>query len=225
MIKHQHKSSGNVLFMILIAIFLIGVLTAAMQSSSQNGNENIDREALIIRLSQLKQNVSEIKNAMHFIFENGFSENDIRFAHPDASADYGSITDTPERQVFDRNGGGANYKSPPSGVNDGSNWEFYGGTHMPSTGSDRAELVAVLPNVSGIFCDFVNEKIGYSTRPEDTSTCVNEGASGRFDNGTQFATSPNITDESSFSMTPALEACIECTGDGSLHYVHVLMTR
>lgn len=224
--KHQIQNShGNVLFIILIAIFLIGALTVAIQSTSQTGNENIDRESQIIRYSQVKQYVSEVRNAISFIFENDFSESDIRFAHPDAPADYGLISDTPERQVFARSGGGATYKEPPAGINDGSDWEYYGGTHMPDAGSDRAELIMVLPNVSEIFCDFINEEIGYTSRPQDSSSCLYEGSAGRFDGGTLFNNTPNTTNEASFSQKPGLKACIECTSDSSLHYVEVLLTR
>jgi hypothetical protein len=92
-------------------------------------------------------------------------------------------------------------------------------------GSDRAELIAVLPNVRQTFCEFVNNQFGYTGQPQDTGTCVNEGAAGRFDAATQFAVTPNTTDEASFSKKPALHACVLCTGDGSYHYVQVLMAR
>ncbi len=223
---YQHANqSGNVLFMILVAIVLIGVLTVALQSTSQTGNENIDRETYTIRFSEIKQYASEIENAVRFIFVNNFSESDLRFSHPDAHADYGDITDTPERQIFSRSGGGANYSLPPSGVNDGSAWEFYGETHMPSVGSSNADLVMVLPNVTSGFCDFINEKLGYTGQPEDTGTCVNAGASGRFDGGTLFAAVPNTTNEASFSQTPSMQACVQCGSDSSRHYVHVIMPR
>ncbi|MCB9965364.1 MAG: hypothetical protein H6855_04710 [Rhodospirillales bacterium] len=222
----HHKESGNVLFMILIAIVLTGLLTVALQNTSQTGNENIDRETMMIRASQIRQHLSEIENAIQYIFQNNLiSESDLRFAHPEAPTDYGTITDTPEQQIFNRQGGAATYRLPPSGVNDGSNWEFYGGTAMPGVGSDRADLVAVLPNVTQEFCEFLNEQLGYTAQPQDPGTCVNEGAGGRFDAGTQFSASPNVPDDATFSITPALKACIECTADGSYHYVQVIMSR
>ncbi len=224
-IPKPSPQSGNVLFFILIAIFLMGILTVAIQMSSQSGNENIDEETMSIRFSQIKQHTAEMENAVRFVFDNGFSETDIRFAHPDAHSDYGDITDTPGRQIFSPSGGGATYRLSPDSVNDGSEWEFYGGTSMPDVGSDEAELIAVLPNVTSAFCDLVNRSLGYSTQPQDTSTCVNEGAAGRFDDGTQFSSTPNTVNTGSFTKTPALKACVECAVDGSLHYVHVLMTR
>ena len=219
------SQSGNVLFMILIAIALTGLLTVAIQSTSQTGSENIDREALIIRAADVRQYTAELENAISFVFQNDISENAVRFAHPDAHSDYGTISATPTAQVFSRAGGSATFRAPPSGINNGGAWEFYGGTAMPDVGSDRAELIAVLPNVTQEFCEFINEQIGYSGQPQDTGTCVNEGASGRFDAGTQFATSPNTLDAGSFSQTPAMRACVQCTSDGSYHYVHVLMSR
>ena len=221
----QIQESGNVLFIILIVIVLLGLLSVAIQSTSYQGSENIDQETLIIRWADVRQHAAEIETAVRFIFQNDFSEIDIRFAHPNANTDYGLITDNPERQVFSPQGGGASYKTPPSGINDGSNWEFYGGTHMPDVGSDRAELVALLPNVSDEFCDFVNDSVGYTGIPNDNGNCVYEAASGRFDGGTLFATTPNTTEEATFSETPSYKACITCQTDGSKHYVHVLMAR
>lgn len=223
--QKYYLESGNVLFFILIAIFLMGVLTVAIQMTSQSGNENVDNEVSIIRYSQVKQHAAELENAIRLIYDNGFSENDIRFAHPDANSEYGNVTDTPERQVFASRGGGVSYRLPPDDINDGSSWEFYGGTRMPEVGSDKAELLAVIPNVTQDFCDLVNESLGFTAQPEDSASCVNEGASGRFDNGVQFNTSPNITSEGTFTQTPATRACIECVSDGSLHYVHVIMAR
>ncbi len=228
--RSSSPESGNVIFFILIAIALIGLVTAALRVGSGDG-ANIDREKLAIVAAQVKQQAGEMEQAITLIINNGASESDIRFAHPDAHADYGTITTTPEFQVFDRAGGAATYRPAPAGVNDGSAWEFYGNTHMPQTGTDRAELLAVLPNVTAGFCETINRMNGYSATPTDgaggagTATCLYSGAAARFDAGTQFSATPNTTDEGTFSVKPAKEGCVRCTGDDSRHFFHVLMAR
>lgn len=221
----QARQSGNVLFIILIVIVLSGLLVVAMQSTSQTGNENIDKETLAIRASSVKQYAGELENAVRFVLENGASETQIRFAHPDNHSDYGTITTTPEFQVFSRDGGGATFKAPPSGINDGSAWEFYGNTHLPDVGSGKAELIAVLPNVTENFCALINSQNGYDplVQPVDDTACLYDGATSRFDATTQFADTPNTTDESTFSVKPAVEACVKC--GASYHFYHVLMSR
>ncbi|MCB1782714.1 MAG: hypothetical protein KDI13_01845 [Alphaproteobacteria bacterium] len=222
----RHRESGNIIFMILLAIVLIGALTAALHGSSQTSN-NIDRETLIIRVSEVKRYASELERGVAYIIQGGHSEADIRFASPDADADYGDLSSDTDKtdQVFDSSGGAARYRLPPDGVNDGSKWEFYGQTALPNVGTDAAELVAVLPNVTSDFCTVVNNGIGYSAQPTDSSDCVSYGASGRFDDGTQFPATPNTVDTATFSVTPALEGCVKCTADGSYNYFRVLLAR
>lgn len=220
------SENGNVLFIILLAIGLIGALTLAIHGTGQQG-QNIDRETLLIRVTEIQRYASELERGVRFVLENNYSETDIRFAHPNAHSDYGDLAADSDKtdQVFDREGGGARYRPAPSGINDGSAWEFYGHTSFAHAGSDEAELIAVLPNVTQAFCDAANASIGYDAQPEDSGTCVNGGATARFDAGTQFFSSPNTTVETSFSVKPSLRGCVECTGDGSLHYYHVLLSR
>lgn len=221
-----NKESGNVLIIILLAIGLIGLLTAAIQGTT-NQQGHIDNETLIIRVSEVQRYASELERGIAYIMQNGYSESDIRFAHPNAPTDYGDLSADADKsdQLFAKEGGGAQYQDPPSNINDGSSWEFYGQTALPEVGSDEAELVAVLPNVTQAFCERVNTILDYAAQPEDSSTCVNGGASARFDAGTQFSGSPNTVVDATFSQKPSTQGCIECTSDNSYHFFHVLMAR
>lgn len=232
------------LFIILIAVVLIGALTAAIQFSSRPEGANIDKETLVIRAGEVQRYASELERAVLFITQNMMSEVDIRFAHPDAHADYGDLSaDTdPSDQVFHHLGGGAEYRDPPEDINDGSAWEFYGGTHLPGVGSDKADLIAVLPNITQQFCDKINDLNGQTGTPTDTGMsaasgsdpgdCLHIGADGRFDDAQQFYTTVNTTDESTFRQDPevsaartALQACVTCSLDSARHFYHVLLAR
>jgi hypothetical protein len=240
----RSNERGNILFMVLIAVALIGLLTAAVMNSGGGESANIDDETLVIRASEAQRHASEVERAVLFIIHNGKSEADIRFAHPDAPSSYGALpADTdPTDQVFHQNGGAAGYKAAPEDVNDGSAWEFYGGTAIPGVGSDKADLIAVLPNVTQQFCDRINKLAGQSSTPEDTGAglasganpgeCVNLGDNGRFNDTQQFYATPNLMDESTFEQDPeisearpALSACVHCAADDNLHYYHVLLAR
>lgn len=230
---------GNILFMILLAVVLLGALTAAIQSTSRPEGANIDKETLVIRATEVQRYASELDRGVKYILQNGFSENDIRFAHPQAPADYGDLAaDTDKRdQVFHRDGGGAAYRSPPADINDGSLWEFYGGTHLPQVGSDRADLVAVLPNVTAAFCARINALNNQTTQPSDTGSgtasggnpgdCIALGPNGRFGNGVTFYSTANNTDETSFTTKPALQACVQCPNmpGAPYHFYHVILAR
>ncbi len=214
---------GNMLFIIMIAIVLIGLLSVAIRGNGSDSN--IDREDYIIKASQVMQYGTELEQAVATILHNGVSESDLRFAHPDAPS-YGDITSSPERQVFAPEGGGAERREPPKGVNDGTSWQFNAEYIYPQVGSSRGDLVAILPNVDKAFCDVVNERIGYdtsSTYPaDDGGLCPYSGASTPF-TGT-FAASTGF-DNATFSIKPALRGCFSCGGGTSYHFFHVLLAR
>lgn len=226
----SNRQSGNIIFFILLAIFLIGIVTAALRSGGLEGAA-VDREDLTIKVSQVRQNAAEIEHAVNLVMQNGISENDITFAQADAPSDYGIPGSNPKAEVFNAAGGGARYRPPPFGVNDGSGWEFYGTTALPDVGSDKPDLVAVLPNVTKDFCDQVNKTNGQyrsvppasAEEPVDDGSCVNAGPSLRFGSASHFAASANTMDESTFNVKPAGEACVQCGTD--YHFYHVLMAR
>lgn len=252
-VRQRQSERGNILFIILLAVVLLGLLTAVIQSTNRPESANIDDETLVIRATEAQRYASELERAVLFILQNGYSEVDLRFAHPDAHADYGTITDQPGRQIFNKDGGGASYRAPPEDINDGSAWEFYAGTDLPGIGSDKADLVAVLPYVTQAFCEKINALNQQPVSLTDSGLsvpagmspggCVQIGAVGRFDDGRQYYDSPstpNTMDEAGFAQDanisaarPAPEACVKCARDtnGSggatdeYHFYHVLLAR
>ncbi|MBU0799725.1 MAG: hypothetical protein KKA05_01855 [Alphaproteobacteria bacterium] len=233
---HRQNESGNVIVFILMAVVLIGIVTAAIRSGGGE-RQNIDSEQLIIRAAEVRQYGSELERAVGFLLQNGVSEYDIRFAHTNASSDYGDINTNPETQVFARQGGGAQYRVPALGLQTAqSNWNFYGNSALPRVGSSRSDLVAVLPNVTPEFCAAINKGNGYapSIIPIDPDPgCIETGDTSYFndDDGTAdtaddygatnvipIGTSPNEF------LVPAIQGCLRC-GDNSLHFFHVLIAR
>lgn len=228
----EQQQSGNVIFFILLAILLLGLLTAALRSNGIEGSQ-IDAETTAINVSRMKDQANAFERGIAFIMQNDASETDIRFAHADAPADYGNDpTVNAQFQIFSRAGGGAEYLPPPSGVNDGSGWEFYGNTHMPQVGTALPELLAVLPHITADACTLINRQAGYTGTPTDTggsaqsAGCVYSDSSARFSSsGIYSDPASNTTDEATFSIKPATQACVTCSGDGSRHFVRVLLAR
>lgn len=226
--KERSGESGNVVFFVLLAVVLLGLVTAALRSFGVEG-ANIDKENILLQASQVRQYASELERGVGFILRDSYSEVDIRFAHPDAPAGYGSIGSDPGRQVFHKDGGGAQYRVPSDMISSASNWEFYGHTRLPEVGSDRADLIAVLPDVTLAFCERINKMNGYdpATQPADpTGDCIHSGASTRFSSAALFTASgsANVVDEASFTVKPALQGCVECAGP-AYHFYHVILAR
>jgi len=225
----KSPESGNVILYVLIGIFLVGLLTAAIRNVG-GGNDNIDKENLLLKAGQVQRHAAEIAQGVNIILEKKASEADLRFAHDDAPSDYGLITTTPEYQVFSTEGGSATYRMPPAGVNDGSGWEIFATSAIPQVGSDKADLIAVLPNVTEAFCTVMNAQLGFDTGTQPTDdaagspSCVMGDPTDRFD-GTFNDSSPNPLDDTTFSKLPAYQACVSCASNDTFNYYYVLMAR
>jgi hypothetical protein len=229
--------AGNVIVFILMAVVLIGIVTAAIRSGGGE-SANIDSEQLAIRASEIRQYGSELERAVSFLIQKGVSEYDIRFAHANAASSYGNPATTPENQVFSRSGGAAEYRIPPLGIQTvQTNWQFYGNSALPQVGSARPELIAVLPHVTPAFCTALNIGAGYAagTIPVDPAPgCIHAGSTYYFRNADGTA---NTADDYSANniiprgsapnefVVPAIQGCVRCATDNSLHFFHVLSAR
>ncbi len=231
--RMNKREAGNILIYILGTIVLMGVLFTVLRGNSQEGM-GIDAEKTAIRVNEARQQAAGIERAVSVLLNDGISESDLRFGHPDADAVYGLISDEPSRQVFSAEGGGMEYRLPPSGINDGTKWQFSGSTHMPQVGSDvaaqsRGELVAILPNVSEAFCYQMNVALGQDI---DLSVDTDPGSDGcvyspgdEFDGTFASGTDNNTLDATKIPKLPPMELCVKCNSDGKFHYYRVLLAR
>lgn len=231
MTPNTTSQSGNVLIYILGAIFLLGILVVMVKGSG-SGGANIDEETLILRVQEIQEYGNELEAAVGFIMQNGHSEVDIRFAHPDADSGYGDITDTPSRQVFSRNGGGATYREPPNGIQTTTTpWFFSGhngadGVGTTCVGAECSDLVAMLNYVTKDFCVLLNEKNNIENAAGDPPQ--DQGFVHIATPFTAFVAGNRIQDQGTGYLFGKLEGCFE--GDsgpaaGTYHYYRVLLAR
>lgn len=224
---NPNSENGNVLIFVLLGVVLLGILTVALRGSDNSGT-NLTHEKLSLSINRVMAYVNNVERGMNTLLnDRQLSETELFFAHTKAHADYGTITIGNEAsQLFDYNGGNVVYQEPPRGINDGTNWEFIGGTAAPGVGSANADLLMVLPNVSVEFCGLINEYIGYprgSDIPVDSGACLYE-TTGRYDTGSQFASSANSVPATDFRL-PALKACVACESTKQFHFYAVLHGR
>lgn len=226
-----NKQSGNILVYILGAVFLLGVLTVMVRGSSTPGG-GIDEEALIIRASEIQEYGQELERAISYIYQNGHSEADIRFAHPNADSAYGVITDIPTRQVFHRDGGGATYRAPPTGIqttltpwifNGRNNVNFIGSTDGTGGNTTSTELLALLSNVTIDFCMLINEKNNIPNPLEEPPQDNNFASTAIFSGDFLLEATLDAP-----GLEGKMEGCFE--GDstppaGTYHYYRVLLPR
>lgn len=224
----NRAQSGNVFFLLLMGIVLFAAVSMAIVQTS-GGGKDISREKSRLLAESVMRYAREAKDATGRLYRQGVSEADLRFAHPSMATDYGTITTTPENQVFDESGGGLPYAPPPFGAaGASSNWEVYGTSAIAQVGTAEADLVLVLRNVDVKVCRQINALNGYdeaATIPTDSygdGKCIaSSTASDRFI-GT-FSSSPHSPGTTGLVSIPAYQACVNCQGVYS--YYNVLIER
>lgn len=110
-----NTQNGNVLWFILIAIALLGLLTSMLNRSGGNTNETGDYEQQTIKATEILRYASSIENGVQSLLARGCGENNLSFWHDsnnnnteDAGDDYYNA-DAPTDQschVFEAEGAG-----------------------------------------------------------------------------------------------------------------------
>lgn len=240
--KKKHPvvgESGNVLFLILIAVALFAALSYAITNTSRSGGD-VNREKLELLASEIVQYAAQLEQGVRSISVlEGCADESISFhlsGNPDlAGYEHGAETDN--CRVFHPQGGNVYFDNPPVNVNDGSDYFFYGGACVPGIGlgtgscasdsADNEELIMFLPNITLTACQIINEKMDLTARgappPQDQANAFDTGApyTGSFSEGNAIADAGGVL-EGKFG------GCFEGGGTpaaGTYHFYQVLRAR
>lgn len=189
---------GNVFLFIMLGVVLFAALTFTVSKSFQNQSTtgNLSKKEATLAASDILSYAQSVERAVNRIRRKSVSESDISFSFESGSA-YEHGTPQPTRNnVFNSAGGGATWKAPQAGANDGSLWFFTGETCIQdlgtggstcNTGGNDEELIMVLPNVDILVCDAINERLGIGVTPTDTGGNYDTTPfTGSFGNGTKI---------------------------------------
>jgi hypothetical protein len=229
----NRNESGNVLWIILIAVALMGLLTFTLGRSGSSVDQSGDVEQASIKISQMLRFVQSLQAAAQDMKMRGVSESDISFAntvtatsYANTSCDAAADRSWPGCLMFDARGSGLTYIAPPAGVNDGSDWIFTSannvgtsadpiGTSGANTGND---LIAVLANMNQSVCIQINRKLGVSTGstiPTDASGVITTAFTGAY-------TGANVIDgdPTPFELDGHAAGCITNTAPTPVTYFY-----
>jgi hypothetical protein len=244
----RRSESGNILFLVLVAVILFGALTYAVSGATRvNGsNGGISDTNNEIHASQIIQYATYIQSTIERMHVNGTQDTDFCFdSQAWGNADYNSAAcSKPENQVFSAAGGGVLVEKPTPGINDGSPWYIAADVCVPGIGiyqgddcnadndSSDEDIVMFLPNVSKQICIEINNKLGIQNPggnpPKAGGNLWNTGMPkfiGAFADGTVI-NSGGSGDLSILRRQPY--GCVEGNGTppaGTYHYYHVLLGR
>lgn len=185
---------GNVIWFLLIAVALLGLLTIILTRSGSNVDQAGDTEQRTIKASELLRYGKSIQAAIQDMKLRGVSENDISFQNTKTATNYTNAgCTTTDCRLFDVGGAGLTYTNFPD-ANDGSDWIFTGANNVGTTanpvGTTAAitgnDLIMLLPNVRSNLCIQINRQLGVGvagTIPTETTGIATTAFTGTFASG------------------------------------------
>lgn len=234
MIEGRKSESGNVLFLILIAVALFAALSYAVTQSTRSGGGDAGRETTLVNAAQITQYPASVKTAItRMVVSNSVDPDDLLFDPP---SNFGVLTtDTLKSySVFyptttTGGGGGASYVYAPANVmesNTAGTWHFNGANEVFNIGlsggtATEADVIAFLPDVKQAVCESIHAKLGLSTTIPDLSAATIDYTSD------MDVANPNITGSGGVITDTVLDAQPQgCFLDGTAYvYYHVLVER
>lgn len=158
----EDTESGNVLFLILIAVALFAALSYAVTQSTRSGSGSTDGERSLLNSATLTQYPATIRTAVVRMILGGIDLDALAFEAPSS---FGGMANT-DAAVFHPQGGGAVFQNAPSDVmaTGASGTWFYNGnfevTDVGQAAAEGNELIAFLLNVNTGVCRRLNEELG-----------------------------------------------------------------
>jgi hypothetical protein len=212
-----NSQRGNVFLVILLGVALFAALAyvVARGMRSETTTAMTHRQAELAA-SDILGYAARIERAVSKIRSRGASENDLDFGN-DIVTGY-DLSQPDKNKIFKSTGGGAAWKTPATGVNDGSEWIITGETCVPGVGTGGAgcggdslsneELLIVLPKIKISICNEINKRLNVAGLP------VSAAAPSATKFAGAFADSVEITNADGLNA-----ACIQNGSDYYFYYV------
>tara|TARA_Y100001001_G_C8001835_1_gene306562 strand:- start:1180 stop:1926 length:747 start_codon:yes stop_codon:yes gene_type:complete len=238
-------ATGNVLFIILVAIALFSALSFVVGGSLGGGGKSASSENANLYAAEVLNYSSAIKSAVQMLrISNGCSETDISFENDEVSGYEHSPVARDECKVFHSSGGRVPYKVPPEdwldteqSANTGYQELYFPnstcvvrvGTHSSSCwddgGSPYVEMLLVIPYLKRDVCQEINRSLGFESIPQEWNNAFSYNSykfKGVF--GDQYM----LDGDGSPLNDSSLQGCFEGNTSplsGTYHYFHVLIAR
>ncbi|MBU0800062.1 MAG: hypothetical protein KKA05_03580 [Alphaproteobacteria bacterium] len=162
--SHRAAESGNVLFLILIAVALFAALSYAVTSTTRT-TDNRGDQTDGITAAALVQYPAGVRTAIMRMIINGVAVEDLEFNQP---AGFDDLTSN-DVAVFHPDGGNATYQSPTTEAISNpaaAEWYFNAAFEIDNIGSEQPnefsgnDIIAFLPGVREGICRHINRRMG-----------------------------------------------------------------
>ncbi len=241
--KHS-RQSGNALWLILVAIVLIGALTAMFTRSTSTSDDTGDAEQVSIQASEVLRYANAVETGIQNLLSRGCSENELSFWNDsngdgieNSSDDYYNAGSPPDHSchLFDPAGAGLVHQEIGKKISD-SLTTIYAtaniGRVIKDVGSDaHTDLYLQIGNSRAAmepFCDEVNRragiiKTGTAGAVYDPANTLISGMASVLYTGSFFSPITNVYDYSAWRG----DAKYFCYGHNTStnYFVYVLLAR
>lgn len=240
--KQRRGESGNVLFLILIAVALFAALSYAVTQSTRSGGGDATSETNLVNSAQLTQYPAGIRTAMVRMIIGGENAENLEFNAPSEFGNCGATVAnvTFERCVFHPEGGGATYQTASADLMAGATggeWIINSeneinliGTTVGGDAADSgsADIIAFLPGISQGLCDRINQELGIASAATESGIIFTQ-ASRMVNDGTATSiaasgTGPTIGEGAASVFDGQPYGCFQQPA-GTYNYYHVLIER
>jgi hypothetical protein len=243
--NNRSSQSGNVIFLILIAVVLFAALSFAVTMGGRAGSRDAGTETTQIKAARLSQDSVGLERAIiRLRITMKTADDAISFENQTLGGYINPACSVDDCKVFRPDGGQSLYTLPDpdwldqtqSAQPDFGQWIFTGSTCVPGVGGGHTdcdtnpnnyELVAYVPWLSRATCIQVNRKLGIGIADADPPQVT----------GDAWSASPEFTGTygSGYALLDAggilfgkMEGCFQGNGTppaGSYHYYRVLFPR
>lgn len=231
----NRSESGNVLFLILIAVALFAALSYAVTQSTRSGGDGAASETALVNSAQITQYPATVRTAIIRMIIRGAEYQDFEFNPP---ADFSDCTAANSNCIFHPEGGGATYVEAPANImatGVPGIWWYNMNFEIENIGVSEAnddrgnEIIAFLPGLTRGLCARINEELGISGDTgagSDLSTAYEENMSDSYVPPGEEVVLGSVS-TSTIGLLGQPFGCFQnnAAADGDYVYYHVLLEK
>lgn len=158
-LKYHSSQSGSSLLIILVAVALFAALSYVISQQS-NSSSSLSNEKIRLIASDIIDMGNKLSDSTARLRLRQISNTKISFENSNVAGYTNAACTTDLCKIFTFDGGGKDWETPTPDVNGGVDWGYTGDVAIKNIGSDDADLVAILPELSLDICNRINTLIG-----------------------------------------------------------------
>lgn len=160
------RQSGNAMIYILLALALLGLLTASLMSQDSSGGDDISKDQVEFQTTEILSYAAAAQTALDQMIATGTDPNTIDFMMPSAT----SFDTAPHiNKFYHPQGGGFNYKTPNpaiftgTGASPSPGWYINRFNNIAWTPTTANDILLSAFKISQPVCASINKKLTGST--------------------------------------------------------------